>query len=111
MGTKALLSERYFRTFEHVYGITNLPKPIRHPTAVSRDVNVAWAIDTLTGAAVIQPLFERLSSSSQARDRHSSRGSTERCARNCNRFTVPTFFHAARAERNNRLMLPTVGPA
>jgi hypothetical protein len=47
-GRKGYLASVIFRTFEHVHGITDLPKPIRHPAVGGRDVNVAWAIDTLT---------------------------------------------------------------
>jgi hypothetical protein len=31
MGTKGYLASVIFRTFEHVHGMTDLPKPIRHP--------------------------------------------------------------------------------
>jgi hypothetical protein len=42
-GRKGYLASVIFRTFEHVHGITDLPKPIRHPAAGSRDVNVTRA--------------------------------------------------------------------
>jgi hypothetical protein len=32
-GRKGYLASVIFRTFEHVHGITDLPKPIRHPAA------------------------------------------------------------------------------
>jgi hypothetical protein len=59
-GRKGYLASVIFRTFEHVHGMTDLPKPIRHPAARSRDVNAAWAIDTLTGAAAICPSLRAL---------------------------------------------------
>lgn len=55
-GRKGYLASVIFRTFEHVHGMTDLPKTIRHPAAGRRDVGAAWAIDTLTGAAAIRPL-------------------------------------------------------
>ncbi len=39
------LASVIFRTFEHVHGITDLPKPIRHPAAGSRDGPNARPID------------------------------------------------------------------